>query len=287
MTTISRVGDFTLGWGESLVWDEVRERLYFVDCAAQALHWLDEGVPPLHSMAMPSLPVGLVLVEDGRLVAALDDGLHVVDPDAGDVSLLTPYPEDLGGRANDAGADLDGNLVTGTLNLAPAPGSYWWFSAREGWRMLDDGIGNANGPVVLELGGEPTLVFADTHASKIYAYPYQGSTGSVGERRVFAETTELAGLPDGATADDSGGVWSCIFAAGKIARYVDGSRDLVIDAGAELVTDVAFGGSALDRLYYASISRMGGFESRSPNAGAVMVVDGTGFRGRREPRFKI
>ncbi|HEV2369573.1 MAG TPA: hypothetical protein VGR90_06835, partial [Acidimicrobiales bacterium] len=44
---------------------------------------------------------------------------------------------------------LDGNLVTGTLNLAEGPGSYWWFSAAAGWRLLDEGIGNANGPVVL------------------------------------------------------------------------------------------------------------------------------------------
>ena len=33
---INRVGTFTLGWGESLVWDERRTRLYFVDCAAQS-----------------------------------------------------------------------------------------------------------------------------------------------------------------------------------------------------------------------------------------------------------
>ena len=32
---ISRVGDFTLGWGESLLWDDRRDRLYFVDCATQ------------------------------------------------------------------------------------------------------------------------------------------------------------------------------------------------------------------------------------------------------------
>jgi sugar lactone lactonase YvrE len=287
MTTISRVGDFTLGWGESLVWDDARGRLYFVDCATQALHWLEGETPPLRSLSMPSLPVGLVLADDGRLVVALDDGLHVVDADAGSVTPLSRYPEELGGRANDAGADLDGNLVTGTLNLSPAPGSYWWFSARDGWRQLDDGIGNANGPVVMDFDGETTLVFADTHASAIYAYPYDGSNGSVGKRRVFAETTALAGLPDGACADDAGGVWSCLFAAGKIARYVSGLADPVIDAGADLVTDVTFGGEGLDRLYYISISKMGGYESAAPNAGALMAVDDTGFRGRPEPRFKL
>ena len=38
---LRRIGDFTLTWGESLRWDDRRRRLYFVDCAAQTLHWLD------------------------------------------------------------------------------------------------------------------------------------------------------------------------------------------------------------------------------------------------------
>src|SRR5947209_10935339 len=125
------------------------------------------------------------MAEDGRLVAALDDGMHVVDPEVGTTELLSPYPAEMGVRANDANADLDGNLVTGTLNMADAPGSYWWFSASEGWRQLDDGISNANGPVVLDIDGQRTLVIADTWASVVYAYPYDGTTGTVGDRRVF------------------------------------------------------------------------------------------------------
>ena len=284
---MGRVGGFTLAWGESVRWDDRRGRLYFVDCGARTLHWLEGGEPPLQSMEMPGLPVGVVLAEGGRLVVALDEGLHVVDADAGKTELLTPYPEGLEGRANDANADLDGNLVTGTLNLAPGPGSYWWYSSTDGWKQLDDGIGNANGPVVLDLDDERTLVFADTHASKIYAYPYDGTKGTVGERRVFADTSSMGGLPDGACADAAGGVWSCMFGGGKIVRVVSGAPDLVIDTGAELTSDVTFGGTGLDRLYFVSIANMGGFESESPNAGAVMVVDGTGFRGRPEPRFRL
>ena len=56
------------------------------------------------------------------------------------------------GRANDANADGAGNLVTGTLNIAAAPGASWWFSAVEGWRLLDDDIGNANVSYQLSLG---------------------------------------------------------------------------------------------------------------------------------------
>jgi sugar lactone lactonase YvrE len=134
---IERMGDFTLGWGESLVWDERSERLYFVDCAARTLHWLGEGGRELQTLHLPSMAAGIVPTRDGALVGALDDGLHRIDSDAGTTALLATYPPGLGGRANDACADLSGHLITGTLNLGPAPGSSWWYSTRDGWRLLD------------------------------------------------------------------------------------------------------------------------------------------------------
>jgi L-arabinonolactonase len=288
MSVISRVGDFPLQWGESVRWDERRRRLYFVDCATQKLHWLKGAGPPLHSMSLPGLPTGVVLTEDGRVLVALPDGIHVVDADAGASELLTEYPAGLGGRANDAAADLDGNLVTGTLNVAPAPGSYWWYSAAEGWRQLDDGIGNANGPAVLDLEGERTLVFADTLASVLYAYAYDGAAGTVGERRVFAETTELGGSPDGACVDDQGGVWSCILGAGRLARFTSNGLQTSIDAGVDLPSDVTFGGDDLDRMFFVSIApNIGGGDADPASAGGLMVVDGTGLSGRPEPRFRL
>jgi sugar lactone lactonase YvrE len=288
MTEISRVGDFTLTWGESLRWDDRSQRLYFVDCAAQTLHWLNHADAPLQSMPLPSMPTGLVLVDDGRLVAALDDGLYLVDPDAQTYELLTPYPEGLSGRANDANADLDGNLVTGTLNLAPGPGSYWWYSMTDGWRPLDDGIGNANGPVVLELDHVPTLIIADTLASALYAYTYDGKAGHASNRRVFAQTGELGGVPDGACADERGGVWSCLAGAGRIVRYTEHGLDQVIETGVELPSDVTFGGPDLCAMFFVSIAiSVGGVQVSSPNAGALMRIEDSGFRGRPEPRFQL
>jgi sugar lactone lactonase YvrE len=283
------VGDIALVWGESLRWDDRRQRLYFVDCGPQTLHWLEDAQPPLQTLQLPSLPTGLALAEDGRLVAALDDGLHVVDPDAGRTELMSPYPVDMGGRANDANADLDGNLVTGTLNMGVAPGSYWWFSAADGWRQLDDGISNANGPVVLEVDGETTLVVADTWASVVYAYPYDGSTGTVGERSVFLDTAQLSGLPDGACADGDGGVWRCILGAGNIVRRpTNGGAEAMIDTGVEMPSDVTFGGAELDAMFFVSIAiDIGGIHVTSPNAGRLMRVDNTGFRGRPEPRVRL
>ena len=285
---MERIGDFTLSWGESLRWDDRRHRLYFVDCATQRLHWLDGAAPPLGTMQLPGLPTGVVLTEDGRLVICLDGGLHVVDPDAESVELLTPYPDGLHGRANDANADGAGNLVTGTLNLGPAPGAVWWYSGVDGWRLLDDDFGNANGPVVVDHDGAPTLVFGDTVASAVYRYPYDGAGGAVGERAVLSDHAALDGAPDGASADSENGVWSCVLRSGKLARLDAGGVDRVVEVPMANPSSVAFGGPDLDQLFVTSIALELGGETKAPahESAWLMALD-VGVRGRPEARFQL
>jgi sugar lactone lactonase YvrE len=271
---INTVGDVELGWGESLVWDERRQRLWFVDCAARTIHWLDDLDGPLGTFEAPSMPTGLVPTEDGRLVAVLDDGLHVVDVDAGSSTLLAPYPEELGDRANDACADLAGNLITGTLNLGPAEGSTWWWSPRDGWRVLDRDISNTNGPAALVLDGTMTLVVGDTSAH-YFAYDYDDGAGAVGARRTFGSVDGIDGHPDGSTVDAEGGLWCALVGGGQLARYTAEGLDRTVATPNENPTDVTFGGPDLDRLFVVAIG------------GPLFVVDGLGVRGRPEPRVRL
>jgi sugar lactone lactonase YvrE len=281
---IERVGDFTLGWGESLVWDDRTDRLYFVDCAAQTLHWLDDDSAELHTLGLPSMAAGIVPTEDGALVACLEDGLHRVDPDDGTTALLTPYPERLGRRANDACADLSGNLITGTLNLQKAEGSSWWYSSRDGWRLVDPDISNTNGPTVAALGGSMTLVIGDTSA-QYYAYPYDAELGTVGPRTVFGDVSGLDGLPDGATLDDAEGLWCALVGGAQLARFTTAGLDRTVAVPVANPTDVTFGGPGLDRLYVVSVASGGA--GGTGLDGSLLVIEGLGRRGRPEPRFRL
>jgi sugar lactone lactonase YvrE len=278
---VARVGDFTLGWGESLVWDERTSRLYFVDCAAHTLHWLNGGDGELHTLALPSMATGIVPTENGVLIGALEDGLFVIDPDAGSTRLLSAYPAGLGGRANDACADFSGNLVTGTLNLVQAPGSSWWFSARGGWRLLDPDISNTNGPTVAVFDDSMTLIIGDSSAN-YFSYPYDARHGTVGPRRVFGDMAALEGVPDGATLDAADGLWCALFGGGRLARFTTSGLDRTLDLPVTNPADVTFGGPDLDRLYVVTVPL-------GPDAGALdgalLVVDDLGVRGRLEPRF--
>jgi sugar lactone lactonase YvrE len=276
---MERVGSFRLGWGESLLWDELRQRLYFVDCATQQLLWLDAGDEAPTALAAPSMPAGIVATEDGRIVGAMDDGLGVVDPDLGEWHLLSAYPAGLGPRANDLCADLDGNLITGTLNISPGEGSVWWFSTSEGWRLIDDDITNTNGPAVAVLDGAMTLIVGDT-AAHYFGYPYEPATGAVGERTIFGDVTDLAGGPDGSTLDADGGLWCALFAGGQLARFTTHGLDRTLPVPVANPTDVTFGGPELDRLYLVSVGGDGELD------GALLVTDGLGT-GRIEPRARL
>ena len=283
MVEVQRVGDIRLGWGESLLWDEQRQRLYFVDCATWDLYWLDEGHDRPGSLHCPSMPTGIVATDDGRLVVTLDDGLHLLDPDGDRWELLTHCPEGLGARANDLCADLEGTLLSGTLNLGPADGSAWWYSATRGWRLLDDDISNFNGPAVSERDGVMTLIIGDSSAH-YFRYEYEPATGAVGPRGIFGDMGDLPGVPDGSALDDGGGLWCALCGGSQLVRFTDGGLDQTLPLDLENPTDVAFGGPELDRLYVVSI---GPAEPGDPGLdGALLVIDGLAT-GRPEPRFRV
>jgi sugar lactone lactonase YvrE len=276
---IVRVGAFTLEWGESLVWDDRRGRLYFVDCLASTVHWVETGSAELHTVAAPSMPTGIVPTEDDRLVVVLDDGLYLLDPDRGSWTLLAAYPRELDGRCNDACADFDGNLITGKLNLGPAEGSAWWYSATDGWRLLDPGISNTNGPAVIASDGATTLVIGDTSAH-YFSYPYKASTGSVGERSVFGDTSGLDGHPDGSAVDVEDGLWCALYDGAQLARFTASGLDRTLPVPMRNPTDVTFGGPHLDELYVVSVN------GPEELAGALVRIDGVAPVGRAEPRFR-
>jgi sugar lactone lactonase YvrE len=277
---ITRVGNFTTTWGESLVWDEQRERLYFVDTLSNALHWLDDAGDEPHTLTTQQMPSGMVATTDGSLVVTMDDGLYVADADSGSWEQLTAYPSELGGRCNDMCADLDGNLITGKLNLGPAEGSSWWYTpSTDKWKLIDDDISNMNGPTVAVLGGQMTLIIGDS-SKHYFAYDYNPSTLTVGPRRIFGDVTDLGpepgtpGIPDGAALDDEDGLWCALPRSSRLVRFTSDGLDGTIDLPFENPTDVTFGGPNLDRLYVVAIND------------GLYVIDGVG-RGRVEPRVTL
>lgn len=284
---IRRVGTITHLWGESLRWDDRRDRLYFVDAAALELQWLDDGALTPERMKMPSLPTGLVLSESGRVLVVLEDGVHLVNVDASSIEKLAdnpaPPPEP---RLNDAQADRQGNLVTGSLAFTHDPvGAYWWLSPKGEWRELDRGVSDANGPVFPSDG--ETLLIVDTSEKAVFRYAYDASRGSVGAKTVLLDTTGLAGVHDGATLDTDGRYWSAMTSGSQVISVSPaGTLEHQIQLPVDYPTALAFGGPDRDRLYVTSVSiEFGATKPIAKDKGALLEITGLGVTGEREPRF--
>ena len=208
-----------------------------------------------------------------------------MDPDDGTTGLLARYPDEMGGRANDACADLDGNLVTGKLNLGPGEGSAWWYSAAARLAAARPRHRQHQRPAAGVLDGQMTLVIGDTSAH-YYAYPYEPAEGSVGPRRVFGDMTDLAGGPDGSTLDAHGGLWCALYGGGQLVRFTAAGLDrTAAPAGRQPHRrDVRRAGPR------PPVRRVG---RRCPDGdgdgldGALLVIDGLEVTGRPEPRFSL
>ena len=192
-------------------------------------------------------------------------------------------------RMNDGKVDRRGRFVAGYMDYEERDPICGLFRLDPAGAVakLDDGIVCSNGPSWSSDGR--TFYFADTYTREIWAYDYDEETGSASRRRVFCffPGLGLKGLPDGATVDAEGFVWSVSVYEGKLVRIApDGKLDRVVGLPVESTTSLSFGGPGLDVAYVTSMARaVKGVRPKEREAGALFAVHGLGVRGLPEPRF--
>jgi sugar lactone lactonase YvrE len=75
----------------------------------------------------------------------------------------------------------------------------------------------------------------------------------ISNKRVFADTSNVPGIPDGATVDSEGCLWSARFDGARVIRYApDGKVISEIMLPVSRVTSCTFGGDDLKTLYITS-----------------------------------
>src|SRR5262249_22678119 len=120
-----------------------------------------------------------------------------------------------------------------------------------------------------------------------YAYDYDPDTGRATNRRLFADTRELGGMPDGATVDSDGLLWMALYTGGKLAAFrPDGKIERIIDMPVSQPASVMFGGPDLDQLYVVTIDPASCGQPAEDGAGCTFLIEGLGVRGVPEPRYR-
>ena len=200
---------------------------------------------------------GFAKDREGGFVIANSHGVWTWD--GGDqIRLVASEVDGFECRLNDAIADPAGRFLAGSCFYESDREYPWGHLIQVGTdgcvKILDDGIHLANG-----LGFSPdcrTLYFTDSGERCIYAYDYNGETGSVRNRRVAVKVPETEGLPDGMTVDAEGFLWSAQWYGSCIVRYdPEGKVERQIGIPAKQTSSLAFGGEELTDIFVTSAGR--------------------------------
>ena len=212
--------DIRCALGESPVWDERRETLFFVDAMAPAIHAVRLDGTRLQSWPMPTLVGSIGLTDSGRLIAALWHDLAVFDPDSGTLTPLTKLSDEPAtNRLNDGKVGPDGAFWVGTMDMSKPRrplGSLYRVKADGSIERKSAGYGVSNGLAFSPDGRK--LFHSDSFfsARTIDRWTLDPSTGEIAERTRIAVLDEKAGFPDGAACDAKSNYWTAGVFGGRL-----------------------------------------------------------------------
>jgi sugar lactone lactonase YvrE len=279
--------------GEGPIWDTDEQRLYFVDTVGGELSRCAPDGSGVESWKMPGEIGSFALRKDGGALVALDSGLQFFDFVSGEFTCIAnPEEGKEGVRFNDGKVDRMGRFVVASLDLQASSNSKPWrgrlfrLDTDLSLHELDAGFWISNGPCWSP--DDKRFYITDSRSDGIYAYDWDAGAGTVSNKSLFVKVDPGA-LPDGATVDAEGFLWSASCGAetgtGELRRYApDGTLDRVVPMPTPKITSLTFGGPDLDIAYVTTMSIPTNI-AETPLDGKLLVIKGLGVQGIPEPRF--
>lgn len=280
-----RVLDLPLHVGESPTWDDRSGDLWLVDILAPAVVRLSAD-GRVNRFPMPALIGCLALCESGRIAVALQTGVHLMDPESGDLELFCD-PD--GGRAdsrlNDGKVGPDGHFWVGTRDEAipqTRNGRLYRIAPDGTFSQVLDGLKTSNG-LAWSADGR-TLFHSDSSQQFLQSFDFDPQTGALGPARRLKDFTNAEGRPDGAATDMAGFYWSAGVLDGKLNRMSpEGEIVEVYQLPVNGPTMPCFGGDDLKTLFITSLRRK---EGTIDEDGTVIAFD-VDVPGVPVPRFPV
>ncbi|MGW0788095.1 SMP-30/gluconolactonase/LRE family protein [Streptomyces sp. NPDC002911] len=257
--------------GEGIRW--VDGRLVFVDIlTGRLLTPHGEGdAAVLRTLArLEDLPLGAVAPvaeRPGVWIAAAGTGICLLGPGTEPEWLATP--EDGAAtamRMNDGSADPHGRFWAGSMAYdgTPDAGSLHRVRPDGSVTRVLDGITTPNGPAFDRQG--TTMYLADSARGLVRRFPVDPRDGGLGAPEEFARIE--GGSPDGMTVDAAGALWTAVWGAAEVRRYLpDGTLDTVLRLPVAQPAGVCLGGDDR-RTLFVTTARVG-LSSPGPLDGAV------------------
>ncbi|MBT6440903.1 MAG: SMP-30/gluconolactonase/LRE family protein, partial [Alphaproteobacteria bacterium] len=275
--------------GEGPLWDVQEQMIYWVDGKNSEIWRHNPATGETRTWKTPEDPGSFALRENGKgLVVAMWNGFRFFDLETGETTVIEDMEQDLPtSRFNDGRCDRQGRFWVGSMDDKHTDpiGSLYRLDADLGHEVQERGVICSNS-TCFSPDGE-TMYYADTYINTIWAYDLDTASGQLSNRRVFADTTDMKGVPDGSIVDAEGYLWNAMWDGWSVVRFApDGTVDRIVEVPVQRPTCPMFGGKYLGQLYVTS-ARIGLEPDdlvNQPDAGALLMLD-PGVKGVPETRF--
>lgn len=273
---------------EGPVWDEIDQRLHWVDIERGLLHSVGPDGQDLRTLNFPErIGSFAFLAQQDGYVLALERSIAICDRAGTNLRRLFVNGEITGTtRFNDGKCDPAGRFWAGTLDLAfkrPLGGLYRCDGARTFERVLS-GVCVSNGLAWSPDGRR--MHFADSPSRRVDRFEFDARDGSLGTRETFFDTSALPGVPDGATVSADAGYWLALYGGAAVLHITaDGRLKEKIDVPVARPTCCAFGGPDLRTLYVTCAADEAGVRASAYEDVSVLALD-VGHFGLPAARFR-
>jgi D-xylonolactonase len=274
------IADYQCHTGENPLWHPLERRVYWTDIPRGRLFRYDPATRK-HEQCYSGAPVGGFTIQaDGALLLFMACG--AIAKWRGDrlEYVVDEISDERESRFNDVIADPAGRVFCGTMSTPTRPGRLYRLDTDGSLHLLLEGIGISNG-----MGFTPNrqrMYYTDSLSRYIYLFDYDEKTGALTSQRVWLQTPEGAGVPDGLTVDAQGYVWSARWGDSALYRYTPaGVEERRIEFPARKVSSVTFGGDDLSDLYITTALTDGTRADEGAGAGALFRLQ-LGMRGLPE-----
>jgi triosephosphate isomerase len=276
--------------GESPVWSQKDQKLYWVDAPRGTLYSWDllEEFPDMKESFGETLGC-CALMSNGDLILGLASGLYQFDPRSKTVKTrLTDFEPGLNTRPNDGRVDRSGNFIIGSYNNdhrvdASAIGGLWRLDANNN-RQLEEVLDykhRCSNCICFSPDGRK-MYFTDTPRREVFEFDYDPNRGPLNRRLFYSLPSDMAGGPDGAQVDAVGNLWIAISGAGKCIRVDKNTNmvDLEVRLPVSSPTSLTFCGNDCKTLVITTRKK----ENRK-DAGSLFSVRIPDIGGLPEPEY--
>lgn len=262
------IADYACVTGEGPLWHPQEQKVYWADIPNGVLYRYDPSTGKHEEFFRSGAVIGgFTFQDDGSILLFMDRGAVKLLRNGKLETIIEDIPEERETRFNDVFADVEGRVFCGTMPTKDRLGRLYRLDPDRKLTLVLDGITCSNG-----MGLTPDrkqLYYTDSMVKKIYLFDYDQATGEISNQRVFVDSGDEVGVPDGMTVDAEGNVWSARWDGYCLTQFApDGSELRRVKFPAKKVSSVIFGGQDYKDMY---VTTAGGNnkEENGATAGAL------------------